>query len=173
MNQNHNTRDAAGSAIPADAKATLLAPDQGERFTIIGGGVRILAEGATTAGRCCIFEVPVAPGDGPPLHHHDREDESFFVVDGRFKFVIGDKSFIGGRGTFGLAPRGSIHSFRNVGSTTGVMIVTCTPAGLETAFRKMRLPEANESRPAPNMDQIVAILAEHGVTIHGPPLDAE
>ncbi len=66
------------------AVATFLNSMEGERFEVIGGGVRILADGRATGGRCCMFEVPVRPGQGPPLHRHEHEDEYFVVVRGRF-----------------------------------------------------------------------------------------
>lgn len=152
------------------ARAIFLTPEDGERFTIIGGGVRILADGASTGGRCCIFEAPIPPGEGPPLHKHDREDEFFYVLDGRFKFSVDGREFIGERGSFGLAPRGSLHAFRNIGPTTGLLHVTCTPAGLEVPFREVRVPAAGEAGRAPTRDEVVAAFARHGVTFHGPPL---
>lgn len=155
------------------AKPTALMPAQGEFFTIIGGGVRVLADGSTTAGRCFIFNAPVAPGEGPPLHRHTHEDEFFYVLDGRFKFSVDGRVLIGERGTFACAPRGSLHSFRNVGKAPGLLHVTCTPAGLETAFRAVRTPEPGSGRTPPTQEQVVAEFAKHGITFHGPPLEGE
>lgn len=154
------------------AHAICLSPGQGEAFKIIGGGVRILADGAATGGRCCMFECPVGPGEGPPLHKHEREDEFFYVLEGRFKFSVNGEEFVGERGAFACAPRGSLHAFRNVGKSTGLLHVTCTPAGLEIPFRAVRIPEAGGSTPlAP--EKVVAEFAKHGVTFHGPPLSGE
>src|SRR5262245_49335328 len=138
------------------ARSLVLAPDAGERFTIIGGSVRVLIDGAASGGRCCMFECPIPPGDGPPLHRHEREDELFYVLEGRFKFSIDGKEFVGERGSFACAPRGSIHAFRNVGSTPGVLHVTCTPAGLEVPFRAVRIPEPGSGRHALTPQQIVS-----------------
>ena len=70
------------------ARPILLTPTQGERFNIIGGGVRMLIDGASSGGQCVMFEGPIPAGEGPPLHRHEHEDELFYVLDGTFKFQI-------------------------------------------------------------------------------------
>lgn len=159
------------SSNHAPARAVTLPPDRGERFTIIGGGVRVLLDGESSGGRCCMFECPIPAGDGPPLHRHEREDELFYVLEGRFKFSVDGKEFLGEPGAFACAPRGSVHSFRNVGSATGRLLVTCTPAGLEVPFRAVRDPEPGDPRPAPTPDQVMAEFGKHGITFVGPPLE--
>ena len=148
----------------------MLTPDAGERFDIIGGGVRVLIDGASSGGRCCMFECPVPPGGGPPLHRHEREDELFYVLEGRFKFSVDGHVFVAETGAFACAPRGSVHAFHNLGNSTGRLLVTCTPAGLEVPFRAVRVPAAGSAAPALTMEQITGEFARAGVTIVGPPL---
>lgn len=153
------------------ASALTLSPSQGERFTIIGGSVRLLMDGAASGGRCCIFEAPIPPGDGPPMHRHEREDELFFILEGRFKFSLDGREFIAEPGAFVCAPRGSVHAFKNIGGVPGRMLITCTPSGIETPFRAIREPFAHEKeRASPTMDQVVEELGKHGITFLGPPL---
>lgn len=152
------------------AQTVVLPPHTGDQFTIIGGSVRVLLDGPTSGGRCCIFECPIPPGDGPPLHWHKHEDELFYVVAGRFKFSVDGKEFYGEAGTFACAPRGSVHAFRNVGKTTGTLLLTCTPSGLEIPFRAVRDPKPGENREALTPDQVVAEFSKHGITFVGPPL---
>lgn len=154
----------------AHAPSLFLSAAQGERFTIIGGGVRFLVDGASSGGQCCMFEAPIPPGDGPPRHSHEREDELFYVLDGRFKFEIDGREFVGERGAFAYAPRGSIHAFKNIGEKTGMLLVTCTPAGIEVPFRAIRIPETLGAA-GPTMEQVIAELAKHGIAFHGPPLE--
>ena len=154
------------------ARAFVLPSNAGERFTIIGGGVRVLIDGEASGGRCCMFECPIGPGDGPPLHRHEREDELFYVLDGKFKFSVDGKEFIGERGAFACAPRGSMHAFRNVGNTPGLLHVTCTPAGLEIPFRAVRDPEPGSNKAAMSPEQVMAEFGKFGITFVGPPLAA-
>lgn len=155
------------------AKSALLTPTDGEHFTIIGGGVRMLIDGALSGGRCCMFEAPIPPGEGPPLHRHEREDELFYVLEGRFKFSLNGEEFIGEKGAFVCAPKGSLHAFKNIGSTAGNLLVTCTPAGIEVPFRAVRVPDAAEiaaGQTPLTAEQAIATFAKHGITFHGPPL---
>lgn len=159
------------------ARAVTLTPAQGERFNIIGGGLRILIDGEASGGRYCVFEAPIPPGDGPPLHRHEREDELFFILEGRFKFVLDGREFVGEPGAFVCAPRGSVHAFKNIGATMGRFLITCTPAGIEVPFRAIRVPDPHERSAsgaplaAPTMEQIGAELGKHGITFCGPPLE--
>ncbi len=153
------------------ARAVVLTPEAGERFSIIGGGVRILIDGAASGGRCCMFECPIPPGEGPPLHRHEREDELFYVLEGRFKFSVDGQEFIGEPGAFASAPRGSVHAFRNIGSKLGRLYVTCTPAGLEVPFRAVRDPEPGSNRDKLTPEQVMAEFGKYGITFVGPPLD--
>ena len=51
-----------------------------------------LAEHSDTEGAYSLFEMTFQPGMGPPPHIHTREDESWYVLDGVFDFLIGDKT---------------------------------------------------------------------------------
>ena len=146
--------------------------------------MRILIDGAGSGGRCCMFEASIPPGDGPPLHRHQREDELFYILEGRFKFSIDGREFIaepppGGRGgAFICAPCGSIHAFKNIGSEMGRFLITCTPAGIEIPFRAIQSSPPSSPTPSspatpglPSMEQIAAELGRHGITFHGPPLE--
>ena len=42
-------------------------------------------------------------------HHHDNEDEMFFVVNGQFRMEFQDKSVTIGEGEFIVVPRGVEH----------------------------------------------------------------
>jgi hypothetical protein len=59
------------------------------------------------------------------------------------------------------AKRGSVHSFRNVGTTTGVMLVFVTPAGLEK-----HLEEISTLSIPKDAAQLMAISEGHGITFH-------
>ena len=152
------------------ARPILLTPTQGERFNIIGGGVRMLIDGASSGGQCVMFEGPIPAGEGPPLHRHEHEDELFYVLDGTFKFQIDGRIFIAEKGAFACAPRGTIHAFRNIGKTTGTLLITCTPAGIEVPFRAVQIPPPGSPKQPLSMDKLLAEFTKHGITFHGPPL---
>lgn len=53
----------------------------------LGFGPHLIRNSADqTGGRLEIFEADVPPGEGPPPHVHEAEDEVFRVLGGRFAF---------------------------------------------------------------------------------------
>ena len=64
------------------------------------------------------------PGGGPPPHIHRNEDETFYIVEGQIDFLLGDETVTGGPGDFVNVPRGTVHRFRNSGTSAAKMILT-------------------------------------------------
>jgi quercetin dioxygenase-like cupin family protein len=84
-----DTRTAAGYALPAG---------DGERIWIVGDTMTVKASAESSNGSLTLVEVEAAPGAGPPPHVHTREDEAFYILDGRFEIHIGDRVHAGGPG---------------------------------------------------------------------------
>ncbi|MBC7460305.1 MAG: cupin domain-containing protein, partial [Thermoleophilia bacterium] len=85
----------------------VLTPDQ--RVTLqgpVGGPVAFLARSASTGGMVSIIENEVSPGAGPPLHAHDVEHETWYVVSGDFRFRLGDDLHSASTGSFIYVPAG-------------------------------------------------------------------
>lgn len=147
------------------AKAKMLSPGEGETLSVVGDRIRVLADGAASGGRCFIFEETAPPGSGPPVHRHSVDDEYFYVLEGRVRFVVDGKEFIAEKGAFLCAPRGSTHAFSNIGDAPSRMLVVYTPPGLEGPFR-----EAHEAGASATPDQLAGMFAKFGVLFTGPPL---
>ena len=77
-----------------------------------------LLENATQAGYA-----------GPPPHRHLRQDEGFYVLEGRFTFYVDGQTIEVSAGQFANVPKGSAHTFQNTGSGVGRMLVIVAPAG--------------------------------------------
>lgn len=108
-----------------------------------GDRITYLITGAETGGAFFMAEVSVVPGGGPPPHVHSREDESFYVQQGRLAVQVGDKALNVSTGHFVHMPRGVAHSFRNVGEETAKLLMVATPAGLENYFAETFFPAAD------------------------------
>lgn len=148
-------------------KNIISGPSEGERLELMGETMRILVDGEASGGTLVQFEEISRPGGGPPLHIHAKDDESFLVLEGRMKFSIDGKESVHGPGSYIFAPRGSKHTFCNIGPGPSRMIISCTPSGLEEAFRETAKLEAAGKV---NMQAIDAAFARIGVTFIGPPL---
>lgn len=146
---------------------TIRRPEEGEVLNVVGDRMRFLVDSDATDGKCCIFELFTDPGVGPPLHRHGRDDEFFHIVEGTVKFVVDGKEVVLGPGASVLAPRGSVHAFRNVGNAPSRMIVMCFPGGLEGPFREVdRLTRDGMATPK----AIVLAFKKFDLDILGPPL---
>ncbi len=55
------------------------------------------------------------PGLGPPLHNHELEDETFYVLRGTYEMQCGPAVIRAEQGAALHMPRYTPHTFRNVG----------------------------------------------------------
>lgn len=116
-----------------------------------------LVTGEESGGAYFAMEALVPPGGGPPPHIHRREDETFYVIDGRITFRLGDEIVTGGPGDFVNVPRGSVHCFRNDGEGVARMILTFTPSGMERFFEETLERALDPGAPVPdNVDEVAA-----------------
>lgn len=133
----------------------------GQAVTVLGGDVvtfKITA--AEMAGAFSVLETITPPGGGPPPHVHEREDETFYVLEGEFQFQIGIKRTVAGPGTMVIAPRQIPHSFRNIGLTAGKLLVVISPGGFERFMQEFSELPANTP---PEMEKLAAIGQKHGI----------
>ena len=128
-----------------------------------------------TGGAYALFEVATRPGAGPPPHIHHREDESFYVLEGEYEFLVEGSTKRAGAGSLLYFPKGTPHYHKNVGEGVGRMLVTQTPGGLfERFFGEVGEPAVGEGGPTafgerqPEAGKVVEIAAEHGIEISAP-----
>ena len=146
----------------------LLPHTAGEIVDIVGDRARILIDGSSTNNLCTTFEAITSPGLGPPLHRHANEDEYFFVCEGTVKFIVNGQTMVGQPGSFAFAPRGSIHTFFNAGSTKSRMLISVTPSGLEIPFRENAALFKRNPNASPK--EVEAIFNRAGIEFLGPPI---
>src|SRR5262245_12849669 len=111
----------AASAI-ARRDAFTMAPGQGRRIGINGDEVTIKISSRDTGGAFTIFEARTQPLQGPPLHCHRDQDESWHILEGEYRFEVDGREIYANTGMTVFAPRGSRHTFQNIGKQTGRMI---------------------------------------------------
>ena len=131
-------------------------------FEAFGDRVTFRLTGAETGGKYTAFLVETPPGSGPPPHVHDREDEWFQVLEGEVEFFSGGQWSRVEAGSSVFAPKGSLHAFRNVGTTMLRQLIHTAPSGFEDFFAAMAAEWRAEG--GPDMERIVALSAEFGIT---------
>ena len=133
------------------------------------GVVDLKVSGTDSDGGFAVLEQTVlAKGAGVPLHFHPEQDEMFYVLDGAYRFKVGDESFDLQTGDSIFLPRKVPHAWM-LTSEKGTTHCLVQPAGkMEDFFIKMK---AIDHVPTP--DEIAKISAECGMTVVGPPLKLE
>lgn len=138
---------------------------EGERIrSPLGGDVTQILRGEHSNGELAALEAINGPGEGPPLHVHTREDETVYVLEGEFRWKLGDELSVTGPGSFVFIPRGVSHTWQVIGEGDGRMLVTFFPAGMEGFFDRL------SSMTEFDLDTFSAAAAEHGMEVVGPPL---
>jgi quercetin dioxygenase-like cupin family protein len=141
----------------------------GEGATIegpVGGPLTWKARGEQTNGALTALENVIPPGQGPPAHVHAAQDEFWWVIEGELRFRLGGELSRAPAGSFVFVPRGTPHSFQNVGAEPARMLVMFTPAGMEGFFDRLAaLPEG-----AAGPDAFRTLGSEVGMEVVGPPL---
>src|SRR5262249_53185098 len=61
-----------------------------------------------------MLDMTIKPGFGAPAHISATEDKTFFVIEGRVKYRIGDRTEVVEQGARVQIPRGTVHGFTNV-----------------------------------------------------------
>ena len=71
------------------SESVFLAPGEGAAVkNPVGGPLTFKIRGAQTNGALTAFESVAAPGEGPPLHLHEHEDEIWYALEGTFRMNL-------------------------------------------------------------------------------------
>jgi len=130
---------------------------------------KTLLSGKQTAETFAVFEDDVHPGKGPARHIHRDQDETFFFLDGEFDVEIAGERHHMKPGDIGFVPRGTVHAFKNVGSTIGRLRYILSPAGTFEEF--MTSVHAALTDGSQSEDAIADLAEKHGMEMVGPPLE--
>jgi quercetin dioxygenase-like cupin family protein len=113
------------------------------------------------------------PGDQPPLHVHERDDEGFYVLEGSLTLWAGDERPVTlVPGEYALAPHGVPHTYR-AGDDGAVVLVSSAPGAFAPFLREAGSPATRPELPVldgpPDAERLGRIAEAHGIKILGPP----
>ncbi len=150
---------------------THTAPGEGESVWLVGDLIEVRLSAEDTGGAYSMIEETSPPGGGPPPHLHRDYDEAFCVLEGEVEFLLGEDTIPAGAGTCVHIPKGTLHTFKNVGTTPSRVLGVLTPGGFERFFLEAGEP-ATEGSSAPegepNVGRIVEIGQKYGLEIPPP-----
>ncbi|MEM8700934.1 MAG: cupin domain-containing protein [Pseudomonadota bacterium] len=144
-------------------------------YHLLGNLLTFHAFPEETGNKCTIIEIKTAPGAGAPPNHHAGEDESFFVLDGEFEFLVNGETKRVSAGEFVKVPDGAVHAFTCTGQSAGRLLCINAPGEMHDTF----YTEAGEAMPdgtsevptpdgPPDIPAIMAVANRIGMTILTP-----
>lgn len=107
---------------------------QTDTYYLLGNLLRFLARSSDTGGAYSLVEGLIGPGAGAPPNRHPSDDEAFYVIDGRFEFMVGDRTLLATSGDFVQVPNGAVHAFKNVGDAPARLLVINAPGRVHDGF---------------------------------------
>ena len=112
----------------------------------MGNVMTFLANSEQTDGAFSMTEYLSKPGNEPPAHVHDREDEFICVLEGRLDAYIGKEVFSAGQNEGVYFPKFVPHTFRILTPQLR-MLIWISPGGFERYFRDMSEPARSLGLP--------------------------
>ncbi|MBS1597001.1 MAG: cupin domain-containing protein [Bacteroidetes bacterium] len=101
---------------------------------------------SSTGGKLTLIESHT--NGGAPLHLHTKEDEYFYVVEGKIVVKCDGNIFHAEKGSFIFLPRDIAHEW-DVESENGATVLMITvPAMLENFLHKFHAADSKEKRAA-------------------------
>jgi quercetin dioxygenase-like cupin family protein len=139
-----------------------------EALNWLGELAIIHTTGKETNGKYCVIELYATKEGSPPWHIHHREDEGFYILDGKLTVSVGDKTYKATNGDFLLAPKDIPHTYTVDSPGHARILLICSPAGFEEAVRAMSIPATSLIPPEPgsveiDYERIIGLAAQFGV----------
>lgn len=143
-----------------------------------GGEIRV--RGDETGGALTVVEHVLPPGRiAMPLHTHQRETETTYVLDGTLWVQLGRRVHRLSAGQTLVKPAGVPHTFWNEGSADARFLEMSTPGGLDRWYEELAavIPSSGAVDTAPvleisrryglefDMDSLLDIMSRHSVTL--------
>ena len=129
----------------------LISPTLSNARAIPGALFHFLAMGEQTGHQFSLVYIEVHKGNEPPAHTHQREDESYYILEGNIRFWIGDTVVDAKAGDFVHLPKGIPHRFE-LQSECVKELMWMTPSGLEKWFWDNSAP-ATDMKPLPQVTE--------------------
>ena len=148
-------------------------PDGGDSVWLVRNRVTVKLTSEDTGSMYSMVEEISPPQGGPPPHTHRDEDEVLYVLEGEVEFLLDEDTIpAAGAGSCVYAPRGTLHTFKNVGTSLSRVLAVISPGGFEKFFLEVGEPATEGSSPPegePDVGRIVEIGRKYGLEIPPPP----
>jgi quercetin dioxygenase-like cupin family protein len=130
--------------------------------------VRFRLASSDTNGQLAAFEFTVPAGAKVPVpHSHERYDETIYGLEGVMTFHVNGRVTEVSPGEMLFIPRGAVHGFNNLQTTTAKALAVVTPALIGPDFFHEMAAIVNAGGP-PDVAKLKAVMNKYGL-IPAPP----
>ncbi len=132
---------APGFAVPSDSDgpAVRRANPAAEGCVVRAEAAEMVkASGSSTGGRFELVVLDVGYSFGPPVHCHDPQEDSFYVLEGVLTVQIGDEIIELAPGDFATAPPGVAHTFTNTNRHKTARVANLMTPGIASTATSRR-----------------------------------
>ena len=143
--------------------------DDGPAIWFLNGLTFIRISSEESGGSFALLEDVLPAGRSTPYHVHERDDESFYILEGEATFISEGRSIKAGPGSTVFLPRRIPHGFR--ADTPSRILILTTPGGFDQFVREVGVPAQSLTIPAPgepDFARLTTVAARYGITILGP-----
>lgn len=149
-------------------------PAVGNSRAYMGSILSMPVSGERTRGRFAMIEGKARPGNEPPPHIQEWEDELYYIIEGSAAFYCGKDRLVAGAGEYVLLPQGEPHTFDILTPSVRMIIMVSSvderPVELDRYFLAMSEPATSMDLPASATTYATAdpafavqLAAEHGI----------
>jgi len=117
-------------------KAIIRRPGEGRSIKLAGHPMAFLVTGNDTR-HTSMFEWTIPPGFSTGLHVHRVQEETFYVLEGKCDWQIGDERVHATPGTYLFLPPGVPHNIGNASAKVARVLMTVSPPGHERYFEEL------------------------------------
>jgi uncharacterized cupin superfamily protein len=136
----------------------VVRPEEGSLYPLVGGLVCKIPSSAT-GDSFTVLELQLQPGEGAPLHVHEREAEIVFIQAGACTVGQRAEEWSLTTGSWVMFPTRTAHFFRNNSTAPCTLLITAIPGGLDRYFAAI-----NEALERDQPERIDGINTEFGIT---------
>jgi quercetin dioxygenase-like cupin family protein len=154
-------------------RSVISGPGAQAAIWFLGALSQVRLSGEQTGGALSLTDNLARRGNASPVHVHDRDDETFLLLDGELRVLVGEDDYTAGPGTVAVLPRRLRHAYV-VTSATARFLSLHTPGGFEQFAAEVGEPAQALTLPAepagpPDFAALAQAAARHGITILAPP----
>ena len=153
--------------------SVISGPDVQAAIWFLGALAQVRVSGEQTGGAFALADHLARRGNASPVHVHDRDDETFFVLDGELRVILGEEEYAAGPAPSRCCPGVFATPMSSPPRPRGSSPCTARPGFEQFAAEAGEPAQALTLPPPPAGPPDFAALAQaaarHQITIVAPP----